>query len=385
MSSELLFSDQEETHELLQDILDFIDENISTSAAPSNDPCPKKRSRVYSPDYERSRREKKKAEREALHSQIERYEAQLELLRLQKPIQKTESKWGWVHVATEEEEKRRQAEELNYQLKGLLIQQLHGAQILGSMVLQQAEISQGVLTHFSPRTTAIPLDTFINIGVIAKHLKETLHRLRISADSMFSLSTLEGEDGGALMSSANVKYDDSIADSCIELRSSTPLSCSYESAVTLLWKMLLDKKVLGLHAGCYTMETKKLSQHSAEFGYSINNETGDLGNLRGVTIFEKTQDESGTTLLWASMSVQQNGKPFSRCQGCLSVSRLSRNPHAHGSVVRSSSRLCGKSFGLARDNNHKSIPIPGKDLAASKARLERAQLRIMEHAELQDV
>ncbi|KAE9112593.1 hypothetical protein PF007_g11033 [Phytophthora fragariae] len=40
----------------------------------------------YSPGYERRRREKKKAEKEALKTQVQQYEVQLELLRLRQPI-----------------------------------------------------------------------------------------------------------------------------------------------------------------------------------------------------------------------------------------------------------------------------------------------------------
>ncbi|OWY98181.1 hypothetical protein PHMEG_00031114 [Phytophthora megakarya] len=145
MSSEQ-FPELEDTQELLQDVLAFIDENTCTDATTTslsvgNHPK-KRRSRVYSSDYERSRREKKKMERESLQNQIKQYETQLELLRLQKPSQKTSSKWGWVGAVTEEEEKRRKVEEVNYQLRGLLIQQLHAAQILGGLVMQQATLAQ---------------------------------------------------------------------------------------------------------------------------------------------------------------------------------------------------------------------------------------------------
>ncbi|KAE9226650.1 hypothetical protein PF002_g14040 [Phytophthora fragariae] len=58
----------EEANALVQDIVDFTDS------------CEDQQS------YERRRREKKKAEKEALKTQVQQYEVQLELLRLRQPI-----------------------------------------------------------------------------------------------------------------------------------------------------------------------------------------------------------------------------------------------------------------------------------------------------------
>ncbi|KAG6956610.1 hypothetical protein JG688_00011343 [Phytophthora aleatoria] len=105
------------------------------------------------------------------------------------------------------------------------------------------------------------------------------------------------------------------------------------------------------------------------------------GVLDGVTLFEKYQEDNRAILLWASMLVDlQHGEPYSISQGYLCVSRVSSNPQQQ-SVVRSSSRLSGKLFGVSA---HVDVPVARKNQIASKARLDRAQLRLMECAELQN-
>ncbi|KAG7380578.1 hypothetical protein PHYPSEUDO_007018 [Phytophthora pseudosyringae] len=396
MSSELPFPEPEDAQNLLQDVLAFLDDNPfpdATSTLPvpsriSKDRVKTARQRVYSPDYERCRREKKKAERETLLKQVAQYEEQLELLRLSKPTPCQESKWGWVHAATAEDEKRDKAEELNRQLRGILALQLNSIQILHGCVSQEALFAQrvqAVMAKPSPCTTPMPTVTFTSLGAIAAHVKRMFGRLRASADYVFSSDSLAMEDPksiGRLMSSANVKHEDPLAGPCIELLSSTPLTCSFRTAVPLLWSMLLDKKVLGPLTGRYTVKTKQLTERSAEFGYSANYDA--FGAFEGVTLFEKHQGESWAIMLWGSMVVDLDGNPFSVSQGFLSVSRLSSNPEQE-SIVRSSSRLSGKHFGVSDDRAHMDTPVARKNMRASKTILERAQLRLMECAEHQNV
>ncbi|KAG3072103.1 hypothetical protein PI124_g18608 [Phytophthora idaei] len=392
MSSESTFIDLEETQDLLQDVLAFLDDNSFSddatappaSSSMGGDCVKMSRSRKYSPVYDRCRREKKKAERQALVSQVAQYETELELLRAQKSVPGTDSKWGWVHVATEEE-KRRKAEEVNRQLRGIIALQLNAIKILHDYMSQEALFAQRVpsmMTQLSPSIGPITTGTFASLGAIAAHLKGMFGRLRSSADCVFSSASLAMEDpnsAGALMSSVNVKYEDPVAGPCIELLSTTPMSCSFKNAVSMLWGMLLDKKVLGSHAGCYTMKTKQLTERSAKFGYSTTFDAS--GVLDGVTLFEKYQEDNRAILLWASMLVDlQHGELYSISQGYLCVSRVSSNPQQQ-SVVRSSSRLSGKLFGVSA---HVDVPVARKNQIASKARLERAQLRLVECAELQN-
>lgn len=168
MSSELHFPDAEEANALVQDIVDFIDscENEQSPDNPSSpgsdqssltvsgDRAKKRRAKIYSPGYERRRREKKKAEREALKTQVQQYEVQLELLWLRQPVRQvrdTEDKWGWVQAATAEDDKRHKAEELNRQLRGLLAQHLSTAQTFKNLLTQNsdlAEVSDVVIVKF---------------------------------------------------------------------------------------------------------------------------------------------------------------------------------------------------------------------------------------------
>lgn len=159
MSSELQFPEPEEAQGLLHDIMEFLDScedqhalSGSDSAGPASPGCDqgcstgsgdrgkRRRGKDYSPEYERRRRERKKAEREALKTHAQQYETQLELLRLRRPVHQTESKWGWVEAATTEEEKRHEAEELNRQLRGLLAQYLSTAQTFKNLLTQNSEL-----------------------------------------------------------------------------------------------------------------------------------------------------------------------------------------------------------------------------------------------------
>jgi hypothetical protein len=151
MDTQLPEQREEDVQALLQDVLAFID--TCEDAAPSvrrggplkgiGDCAPKRRSTGrYSPDYERSRREKKKKEREGLRAQVAQYEAQLELLKLQTARPSREAKWGWVDEATEDELKRRSAEELNRQLRGILVQQVNAVKKLGGLLDQEAAFAK---------------------------------------------------------------------------------------------------------------------------------------------------------------------------------------------------------------------------------------------------
>ncbi|KAG6955222.1 hypothetical protein JG687_00011350, partial [Phytophthora cactorum] len=147
LHSELPLLEPDDAQSLLHDVLVFIDtcEDANASQTPlenNGERDKKRRLRYYSPDYERCRREKKKVEREALRSEVAQYEMQVELLRTQRLIHRDDSKWGWVQSATEEEEKRRKAEKLNHQLRGLLVQQFNIAQTLRNVLTQETGFAQ---------------------------------------------------------------------------------------------------------------------------------------------------------------------------------------------------------------------------------------------------
>ncbi|KAL3670639.1 hypothetical protein V7S43_003831 [Phytophthora oleae] len=350
----------EETEALLQDVLAFLEDAAWSDTFTTSSLGPKKRRKTP--------RDSKKAEKETLRSQITQYETQLELLRLQKPPSSTKTPWEWLGAAIEEEERRQKAEEVNRQLKSILTQQFATLRKLQKLIIQQPALAQRVqelMTKSSPSVTITPTVTFQSLRAIAAYVKMTVDQLRTDFSGWNSLDE-------ALMSSVNVQNGDP---PFLELRSATPLACRYEEGVRLLWDMLLEKKVLGSSTSSYRIKTKQLTQSSAEFGYSTND--SGLETLNGVTLFEKSEEESHTIVLWASMMVEPDGKPFCSSRGYLSVTRLPSNPQQE-SLVRSSSRLAGKLFGLSGRS-----PKTRQHLIASKTRLEHAQLRIMERAELQ--
>ncbi|KAG7380579.1 hypothetical protein PHYPSEUDO_007019 [Phytophthora pseudosyringae] len=403
MMSELQFPEPEEAQSLLQDVMTFLDScedcsvptpsptSVQTPLDVNRDRVKNRRARGYSPDYERCRREKKKAEKETLRSQVAQYETQLELLRLQRPIQRDESKWGWVHFATEEEDKRRKAEELNQQLRGLLVQQFNVAQTFKNLITQEAGFAQrvqSILSSCPPCASPRMVRTFPSLSSIAAHLRGMFDRLRDSADYVFDSASIFSEDAnslGTLACSANLKYQDPISGPCIELLSSTPLTCSMETAASMLWKMMLGKEVFGPNSGCYTIKTKQQTASSAQFGYSVNfNALDASGAVDGVTLLEKLDKDGHALLLWTSMMVEADGKQFFRSQGWISVKKVSTRNSEDESVVRICSRLAGRHFGVQCDTAEVDVPVARKHQLMAKSRQEHVQLKILERAERQD-
>ncbi|KAF1785500.1 hypothetical protein GQ600_16203 [Phytophthora cactorum] len=184
-----------------------------SSSIPNNGERDKKRRlRYYSPDYERCRREKKKVEREALRSEVAQYEMQVELLRTQRLIHRDDSKWGWVQSATEEEEKRRKAEKLNHQLRGLLVQQFNIAQTLRNVLTQEtgfAQRVQSVLSGCPPCSPPTTLSTFPTLSSIATHLRGMLGCLHDSAEYVFeSASIFDANSLGGVLCELEVSRSD---------------------------------------------------------------------------------------------------------------------------------------------------------------------------------
>ncbi|KAG2773961.1 hypothetical protein PC129_g20797 [Phytophthora cactorum] len=217
MSSELPLLEPDDAQSLLHDVLVFIDtcEDANASQTPlenNGERDKKRRLRYYSPDYERCRREKKKVEREALRSEVAQYEMQVELLRTQRLIHRDDSKWGWVQSATEEEEKRRKAEKLNHQLRGLLVQQFNIAQTLRNVLTQEtgfAQRVQSVLSGCPPCSPPTTLSTFPTLSSIATHLRGMLGCLHDSAEYVFeSASIFDANSLGGVLCELEVSRSD---------------------------------------------------------------------------------------------------------------------------------------------------------------------------------
>ncbi|ETM41755.1 hypothetical protein L914_12487 [Phytophthora nicotianae] len=398
------FAESEDTSSLLQDVLAFLDNcedasdvgllpggssSFDSTQSFSSGPVKKRYGKEHSAEYDRHRREKKKAEREALRNQVVQYEAQLELLRLQKPGNTQENKkWGWIHAATMEEEKRHKAEELNRQLKGLLFQQLNTAQILRNFIAGQSTLTehvQSVMGGRAPCPVPMPTGSFAGLGDIAMYLKGVFKHIQASSDYVFASSPLfsEANSSDALMSMCSIKHRDPIAGSCIELLSSTPLDCGYDVAVPMLWEMLLTRQIFGPEAVHYEQKSKHLTANSAEIGYTFSFGAPDEPTaLNGVTLMGKFEKEGSALLVWTSMLVQRNGLPSMRSQGWISITRPLKRLHK-GTVVRMFCRLSGRHFGVPGGYTDVNITVAKKHQLLVKSRIERVQQRMVDLAELQ--
>ncbi|EEY58849.1 uncharacterized protein PITG_11831 [Phytophthora infestans T30-4] len=148
--------------------------------------------------------------------------------------------------------------------------------------------------------------------------------------------------------------------------------------------MMLAKEVLGPNSGCYTIKVTKQTQSSAEWGYSVKFDSPNA--VDGVTLMEKFDQNDHALLVWTSMMVEPEGKPFFTSQGWISVKKLASldqgNPDGE-SVVRMYSRLAGRNFGIQCDSDKVDIPVARKHQLMAKSRQERVQLKILEQAELQ--
>ncbi|KAG1712867.1 hypothetical protein DVH05_000602 [Phytophthora capsici] len=388
MSYELQFPEPEETSALLRDVTAFLDAYDSEGVATSLNILQrrdggKKRWAKDHPGYYRQRREKKKAEREALRNLVSQYEAQLELLRVQKPM---ELKRRWVDAATMEEEKRRKAEDLNHHLKSVLRHQLKTAQTLQSFISMESNLVQrvqSIMNGEAPCTVPTPTVSFFSLGDIAGYLKRVFKDLHATADYVFSSPLLlDARTSAALTSVSTVKQQDPIAGSCIELLFSTPLSCSYEAAVPLLWDMLLNRQTFGPEADC-EVKMKYLTLNSAEFGFSVNFGALDKSEaLNGVTLMGKFENSESALFVWTSLLVEPNGHPALSSQGWISIQRsLSERE----TVVQTCSRLSGKHFGMPGGSVDMDLPLAKRHQVKVKSRIERVEQIILDRAELQSL
>eukprot|EP00644_Phytophthora_capsici_P011741 jgi/Phyca11/553006/estExt2_Genewise1Plus.C_PHYCAscaffold_500295 len=148
--------------------------------------------------------------------------------------------------------------------------------------------------------------------------------------------------------------------------------------------MMLAKEVFGPNSGCYTMKVMELTQTTAHFGYSVDFSASDTsGNVDGVTLMENFEDKGRSLLVWTSMMVESEGKPFFRSQGWISVAEI---PNKDGEcVVRMCSRLSGRHFGVQCDSDQVDVPVARKHQFMAKSRQERVQLKILERVDEQQL
>ncbi|KAF1787134.1 hypothetical protein GQ600_9074 [Phytophthora cactorum] len=266
---------------LLHDVLVFIDtcEDAKASQTPldnDGERDKKRRVRNYSPTTSAVDARRRRWRERPLRSQVAQYEMQVELLRTQRLIHRDDSK---------EEEKRRKAEKLNHQLRGLLVQQFNVAQTLRNVLTQETGFAQVrhiwlVLLFLSHRIECVLCSSAVGLKWLStvfstddvKHVpyskfnrnasERDVGCLRDSAEHVFeSASIFDANSLGALVCSANLKYQDPISgrvSSCLARR-----------------------------------PTKQQTQSSVEIGYSVNFNGPDAsGAVDGVTLMEKFDEDA---------------------------------------------------------------------------------------------
>lgn len=115
-------------------------------------------------------------------------------------------------------------------------------------------------------------------------------------------------------------------------------------------------------------------------GYSLDFNVPDAPEiLEGVTLMRKYEEENRAVLIWTSMMVQE-GNPYFRSQGWVSVTRNPCNPEGEA-AVRMCSRVSGVHFGVPCNGSNVDLPVARKHQLFAKSRLERVQLKMLERAE----
>ncbi|KAF1787135.1 hypothetical protein GQ600_9075 [Phytophthora cactorum] len=138
-------------------------------------------SRKYSPVYDRCRREKKKAERQALVSQVAQYETSWSFCELRSRTY-TDFQVGVVHVATEEESAARLRRSIDS--AGIIALQLNAIKILMATWPGSTRVPS-MMTQLSPSIGPITTGTFASSRAIAAHLKGMFGRLRLQQTACF--------------------------------------------------------------------------------------------------------------------------------------------------------------------------------------------------------
>ncbi|RLN38433.1 hypothetical protein BBJ28_00002067 [Nothophytophthora sp. Chile5] len=283
-------SEPNEADAVLQAALEFVDAfegDVANSPQPllPADAVATKKSEMDTRTYDQRRRQRKKAEREQLQSQLGVYEAQLELLQLQRlPSDRgnclvNPDRSLWSVVAVEEAEKRREAEELNRRLRALLAELLRsteGLQLLAANESPLLAVSVGgrlwlkhdeyrfvytkagvvcdgeqqietVLSGLPRQTGRVPSLSFTNRAAITSNLKETMKQVVNSAASVFErFRVLEDSTAvNTISCSTRINQQDPITGPCVEVAATTPLACDLNKATAVLWSMLVGLELFG--------------------------------------------------------------------------------------------------------------------------------------------
>ncbi|GMF36754.1 unnamed protein product [Phytophthora fragariaefolia] len=225
----------------------------SDSGAPNVTSKTKKR--VRNPLNDVRRRQRRKAERQELKNQVQRYESLVERLTRSRKTRPNDTETNgpsqqstWLYAALEEGRKRLQAEDKNAKLKSLLFERL---QTTGT--IRDALVKEKRLLSVSYVRVALALDSKLIVGccssfrgsdTTASVLRLAVQHIFEGTDAVFhsfstSLDTAE--------SMCRVKQQDRASGAFIELMTTTPLACDLDTAKSVLWGVIADEKWPGDH------------------------------------------------------------------------------------------------------------------------------------------
>ncbi|RLN83837.1 hypothetical protein BBJ28_00017729 [Nothophytophthora sp. Chile5] len=273
-----------------------------------SDACVAKK-RVRNPADDVRRRERRKAERLQLQEQVQEHEACVERLkkasRMAAATTSTKSdelgakceRAKWLDAVVVQAEKRRKAEELNAELKTLLVQRL---QMTGAISDLLAKESAHVAAVVKRCTSVLPYPTlqgFTGYPAIAKELQETLHGIFDSTDFVLGSATLSSLE--SISSSSRIKQRDPISGPSIELSTTTPLACELTEANTILWGAIMEKQWPGEQA-TFKLKMKRCTPRSVELRFTMgfDDPQYDWVRLNGVTLLEKHDEDHRSVLVW---------------------------------------------------------------------------------------
>ncbi|OWY97911.1 hypothetical protein PHMEG_00031443, partial [Phytophthora megakarya] len=189
-----------------------------------------------------------------------------------------------------------------------------------------------------------------------------------STDDVFGSFASRNLD--SMESISRVRQQSQSCGACIELLSTTPLSCDFAAAKNCLWEVITEKQWPGTQSA-FRLQTKETTLESVEFGFSI--EFDDLEGaqvaLDGVTFLQRRDEEHRTILVWTSIIEQEPTQLRFQSQGWIVVMKSRTEPQT-ASVVRTCCRISVKSD----DEHYKALG--GHDDSFSR-KLQNAILRWM--------
>ncbi|KAG7376409.1 hypothetical protein PHYPSEUDO_013587 [Phytophthora pseudosyringae] len=310
--------------------------------------------RVRNPLNDVRRRQRRKAERQQLKDQVQQYEAVVERLKSSRTAQgdvesralarQATAESPWLHAAVGEEHKRRRAEQANATLKCLLVERLQttasirDALAKEKVLLAKADPAVGLTLPVAPpnclELSGVPDDA------TSLQLRLTVGSIFESTDAAFGSFASSNFD--SLESISRVKQQDQTRGPCIELLTTTPLACNFNTAKSVLWDVVTAKEWLGKQ-NAFHLKTKENSLESVELRFSMKFEGLEQAQitLDGATLLQRRDEEYRTVLAWTTTILKESQELHFQSQGWIVVMKSPANPLA-ASVIRTCCRISAK-------------------------------------------